>query len=170
MATIVKERCRVGYTISGNSPEVQWLYESAAKTHKIGAMLYMSASRRMVPLPTASGLSQADIVHGIAGLAMQDGGNYTNSTTLVPVAVANDDTVFLTNLSARQTASTSTISITHIGSTFGASVNSSRFFVARGAAAATNSLVYIRNLHDTVGDLYGRVYFQFLRAARAFRR
>src|SRR3989304_1338838 len=103
MATITKEKCRVAYTISGNSPETQWFYESAGKSFKAGAALFFSGSKRLLQFPTATGLSRPDLgTSGIVGIAMQDAGSYTNSTTLVPVAVANDDTVFIANLAARQ--------------------------------------------------------------------
>lgn len=165
MATITKEKLRVGYTISGNSPEVRTAPEGASQSHKAGAVLFMSASGRLRALPTAN-ISQADVSRGIAGMAMQDGGSYTNSTTSVPYAVANDDTVFLSNIASRFTTATATLAYQYRGTVCAGSINASRFYVSVRMVAATNSICKIRDFVDAVGDSFGRVYFQFLRTAR----
>jgi hypothetical protein len=171
MATITKERCRVGYTISGNSAETRVAPEGAGQSFKAGAPLFLSASGRLRVFPTGGTVSRPDLGQGIAGIALQDAGNYTNSTTEVPFVVANDDTVFLSNVASRQSTATATLSYVYIGSVAGASSNGSRFFPAIKMKAATSSLCMVRGFvkPDTVGDSFGRVYFQFLKSARAFR-
>lgn len=168
MATITKEKCRVAYTISGNSPEVATAPEGAGCSHKEGAVLFLSASARLRPLPTAN-ISRPDIGHGIAGLAISDGASYTNSTTLVRYTVANTDTVFVSNIASRFTVATATLALQYRGSCAAGSINASRFYVSVRMVAATNSLVKIKDFVDSVGDTYGRVYFQFLRTCQAFR-
>lgn len=166
MATVTQAKARVAYTISGKSPEIRTAYESAGKTHKAGAFLYLSASQRLVPLGTGA-VGQGDIVLGIAGQALKDGGNYTNSTTEVPFLVANHDTVWLANVASRFSAATATISAVHVGSVAGASCNGSRFYVSIRMVGATGSMVLVRGKFedDAYGDTYGRVYFQFLKRA-----
>lgn len=169
MATITKIPCRVGYTISGNSPEVREAPEGASQTYKAGAILFKSATA-LRALPTAS-ISRVDCGQGIAGLSLADAGNNTVSTTLTRYVVANDDTVFLTNIASRTSVATATLAYRYIGTACQGSINSSRFYVNVKMVAATNSICVIRDFvrPDTVGDTYGRVYFQFLRAARCFR-
>lgn len=170
MATFTRRRMRVGYTISGNSPEVRNLYEGASQTYKAGAVCFLSASKRMRALPTAN-LSRADVGQGLAGVATKDAGNYTNSTTQVPFYVINDDTVWIGNIASRFSAATATLQIAHIGSVCGASVTNSGVFPSIRMVAATNSLMMVRGFVEgsAVGDTYAEVYFQFLKAARAFR-
>ena len=171
MATITKERARVGYTISGNSAETRSAPEGAGQTFKAGAMLFLSASGRLRVIPTGGTVSRPDLGQGVAGMALQDGGNFTNSTTEVQYIVANDDTVFLSNIASRQSTATATLSFVYIGSVCGASANGSRFFPAVKMKAATSSLCMVRGFvkPDTVGDSFGRVYWQFLKSTKAFR-
>ena len=173
MATITKSRIQVR-TISGNSPEIREGFEGALCTHKAGAVLFMSASGRLRPLPTAN-LSRADVAQGIAGVAIKDGANFANSNTTasrkVPFYVANDDTVFISNIASRTSVATATYNARYQGTVCGGSVNASRFYPSIKMVAATNSLCVVRGLYeqDAHGDTYARVYFQFLRTARAFK-
>lgn len=168
MATRTLAQLRVGYTISGNSPEIRVAVEGASQTHTKGLPLFLTATA-LRAVPTTE-FSQADLVRGIAGIAQIDGGNYTNSTTEVEYVVANDDTVFLGNVISRESAATATLAHRYIGSVCGASNTASRFYVNVKMTAATNSLLIPRGFYesDNSGDTYGRVYFQFLRASRAF--
>lgn len=167
MATITQEQNRVAYTISGGSPEVRVAREGASQSYTKGQPLFLTATcLRAVPTTECS---QADLVRGIAGIANQDGGSYTNSTTEVEYVVANDDTVFMANVISGQSEATSTLNHRYIGSVCGASNTASRFYVHVKMTAATNSLLIPRGLVDNSGDKYGRVFYQFLGAARVFK-
>lgn len=168
MATLQKEPLRVGYTISGNSAETSEGIEGASQTYKAGAVLFLSASGVLRSLPTAN-ISRADVSRGIAGVALADANNNTNSTTKIRYLVVNDDTVFQSNISSRFTTATATLARQYRGTVCAGSINSSRFYVSVRMVAATNSICMIRSFIDNPGDQYGRVYFQFLKAARAYR-
>ena len=170
MATLTRQRSRVAYTIGGSSPEVKNLTEGASQSHKAGAIMFMSASGCLRALPTAS-ISRTDVGQGIAAMALQNGGSYTNSTTKVPFLVINPDTVFVGNIASRTSAATATLRNSLVGSVFGASINNSTVFPNTKTVAATNSLLIIRGIFedDAVGDTYGRVYFQFIQKVCAFR-
>lgn len=171
MATLTRERTRVAYTISGNSPEIRQAPEGASQTYGEGAFLFLSASSRLRALPTAS-ISRADVAKGIAGMALADGASRTNSTTMIRFTVANPDTVFIGNIASRQSTATATLAYVQLGSVFGASINASTVFPNVKSVAATNSLLIVKGFFedDAIGDTYGRVYFQFLRNACAFGR
>lgn len=171
MATLTRQRTRVAYTISGNSPEVRGFVESAGKTHKAGAFCYPTASGRMIPVAGTGWLSKPDLgARGLAAVALKDGGNYTNSTTTVPMVVINDDVVFLGNVLSKVSTARSTISYSMIGTVGTASFSNSGLWPTHNVAA-TSSIITFRALFedDSVGDTYGRVYFTVNRACRAFK-
>lgn len=177
MATITKQRNRPAYTISGNSPEIRELVEGASQTYKAGCICFPSASGRMIGKTSSSSTistgnpSKGDFGRGIMAMAIKDAGNYTNSTTKVPFYIINDDTVFLGNVVQRLVAAQASLSYAMIGSLAGGSFTNSGMFVNLKMVAATNSLVAIRGLFedDSVGDLNGRCYYQYIRAVRALR-
>lgn len=171
MATLTRQRSRVAYTISGNSPEVRMFIESAQKTHKAGAFCYPTSSGRMIPVAGTSNLSKPDLgAKGLACVATKDGGNYTNSTTEVPFIVINDDTVFLGNVLSIVSTARSTISYSMIGTVGTASFSNSGLWPCH-MDQATGSIITFRGLFedDAAGDTYGRVYFTINRACRAFK-
>ena len=176
MATITKQRSRVAYTISGNSPEVKQAIEGASQSHKAGAICFPSSSGRMIAKTSNSSTisvgnpSKGDFGgRGIMAVALKDGGSYTNSTTAVPFLMINDDTVFIGNVVNRLVAASGTIGIAMIGTVGGGSFHNSGMYVMRTTLAATNSILTIRGLFedDSAGDLNGRVYFTFNKAVRA---
>ena len=173
MATFTRERVRA-VTRSGGPPEIRYFPESASRTHKAGCVMYLSASSRVIPGGVGIITNSADIGTpstssrgGIVGFALADGGNYTNSTTMVPVLVANSDTLFITNLVSRTSTATATASYALVGSILAASCNASRFYLSTTLKAATCSIGYVAGFHPqtAVGDTYGLVYFKFLTAA-----
>lgn len=170
MATLTKVRSRVAYTISGNSPEIRELVESAGKSHKAGCVMFPSASGRMTPVGTGA-VGRADVGRGVMAIALKDGGSYTNSTTKVPMLIINDDTVFLANIVSRFSTATATLAQQIVGSLCGASMTNSGMYVSWRLVGATGSMCVVRGIFedDAIGDSFGRVYFQFLRANRANR-
>jgi hypothetical protein len=175
MATITREPCRVHYTISGNSPEVREVLQGSLTTFKVGSVLMLTASGRVRRNAGVGQLSGANFAHGalyqgVAGLAMQDSSSETGtSTTKVKIAVANPDSVFIANVVGR-TAAVSVTAQAMIGSVGSCSYAGTRFYVQRNGTAATCSTLHIRDVLDTVGDTYGRVSFQFMRAYMAYRK
>ena len=171
MATLTKIRPRPAYTISGNSFETRVAPEGASQSYKAGAILTLSASGRLRSVPTTTGYSAADLVRGIAGMAIKDAGNYTNSTTLVSYYVANDDTVFVGTGISRASAAVSSLAYANIGTVAAGSFTNSGLYIAMTGKAATNSICHIRGFFesDAVGDQYGRIYFQFTKRMRAFK-
>lgn len=172
MATLTKERNRVAYTISGNSPETREGVESASKTFKRGCVLNLSASGRLVPVTGTGQPSKPDFgVRGVAGWALADAGNNTNSTTKVKFLVANDDTVMLSNIASRFSTATASLSQSYVGTVCAGSFTNSGMFVSVRMVAATNSICTVRGIYeqDAIGDVFGRVYWMFNKAVRAFK-
>jgi hypothetical protein len=180
MATIGKIKCRAYQTKSGNSPEIRWWIQGTAETFKKGALLYLTASNtvRYVALASGAGTGFDTVRKRIVGIALKDADNITLQATanagttkdyLIPVHMANSDTVFISNIISRTSAAVSTLQYADMGKACCASLNASVCYVDRSSSAAS-SILKVVDFVDGYPDKYGRVLWQLLPAAYAFER
>ena len=175
MATITKARCQAYKTISGNSPKITYHVQGTAETFKKGALLYLTSTMTVRKFPNGQASTAFDTWRTrILGIAGADATDYTLQATAnaagpnMPVYVANRDTLFMSNCCNRSVASTGSLAYADLGKVACASGNASMFFVEL-AASAPSSLLRIVEFVDAKGDLYGRVLWQLLHPAHAFR-
>jgi hypothetical protein len=172
MATIGQRRCKVYGTVSGGSPRRMYFIQGSGEIFKRGALLYLTASNTVRVFMTDTTTTAWDSIRKrIVGIADKDADNYTleataNAGNKIPVWVADDNTIFISNVISRTSAATSTLNYTDRGRAFLASVNSSMVYADRASSAAS-SIAKIIDLIDAKGDKYGRVLWQVMAAARA---
>lgn len=154
MATIPLRPLEVIGSVSGNSPSKLSFEEAASQTFKKGAVVCFNSAGRII--------EAVDNPTNVVGVAEQDGHNYTSTATTnrCEVTIANDDTMFLGNLS-----STSTTALTDVGYGYGIAKTGNNWHVVK---SVTNRRVRVMQLEprDNVGDQNGRVWFQFLSTVR----
>ena len=155
MATIAKRAIDVAKTISGNPARMLSFPEAASQTFKKGAVLTFNASGYVI-------VSASDNPTRILGVAAEDAHNATSDgDKKIMFYVADDDTVFLANLS-----DSAVTALTDRGRDCGIKNESGTWTVDKTATKA-NSRLIICDLHadydtvEAVGDTNGRVHFQF---------
>lgn len=147
MATIPLQPLEVKGTISGNAPQVVALPEGASQTWKIGAILTLTAG-----YVVEAGADPARVL----GVATKPGQNLTNNGDAeTEVYVANDDTIFIANMSGKASA------VTDVGLAYSV-VHTGNNWHVDGADIA-NRIAIIERLdpRDAVGDTNHRVHFLF---------
>ena len=158
MATIGKRALEVAKTVSGNSPFTLDFQEAVTQTFKKGALLTFDAAGRL----TEAGADPTRIV----GVAAEAGHSYsaTSTTNTCKVWVANEDTIFVGNVSG-----SSVTALTDIGGRYGVVLASGLWHVDKtdgrivgGTAANARVLVVDLDSRDAIGDTNGRVHFTIL--------
>jgi len=149
MATISKRRMEVAKTIHGNSPWTATFPEAASQTFKLGAIVTLNASGHVVEC----GADPTQIL----GIACGDAHNDSvAATSTVAVWIADDETLFVGNLSG-----TSVTALTDVGMGYGVVKDGNNWHVDKTDVANRRVIVVELDSRDAVGDTNGRVLFMF---------
>lgn len=153
MATIAIQPMRPYKTISGGPPFRMKMVEHASQTFKVGAILVQDQSTGKLKEAAAD----PDRIFGIAEEDGHDVASPGNSDN-VAFALATGDTVFVGNLFTAQTTA-----YTDIGGSYGVTKVGNNWTVDK-TKVTTSRRVRIIDLdrRDAVGDIQGRVLFQFV--------
>lgn len=154
MATISLRALEVAKTIHGNSPWTGEFPEAASQTFKKGAIVTFNSSGHVVE-------AGADPVQ-VLGVAAEDASNDSvaaNSKTTV--WIADDETIFVGNLSG-----TSTTAQTDIGAGYGLVKTGNNWHVDKTDVANRREIIVDLDPRDSVGDTNGRVHFIFFGSFR----
>src|SRR6266850_2656830 len=146
MATIPLRTFNVAKTIHGNSPWTLTFPEAASQTFKLGAL---------VALDSAGNIAEcgADPT-GILGVVAADASGTTGAD--VTVWIADDETVFVGNLSG-----TSTSDRRDVGKDFGVVKTGNNWLIDKTDLANRRVVIVDLDRRDAVGDTNAREHFVF---------
>src|SRR5574342_240815 len=146
MATIALQPLEVKGTISGNAPQVITLPEGASQTFLPGAVLTLTAG-----YVVEAGADPARVL----GVACEPGQNLaSNGLKEAKVYIANDDTIFVGNLTNGATA------VTDVGLAYSL-VKSTYWHVDKADVTSRICIIQKLDPRDALGDTQGRVHFIF---------
>lgn len=157
MATQNLVPLQVAYTLSGGPAPVVSLLEATSQTFKKGELVYL-ASGYVTVCSTDPSL--------IIGIANEDAHNITAGTQRVSVTLLNG-VVFKANV-YHATAASAVTAQTQVGSSYGVVAVSNKWFVDISEESSKRVTIMDLVQEDTVGDTYGRVYFQIANAYNMF--
>jgi len=160
MATIALRALSVSKTVHGNSPWTQTFPEAASQTFKGGAIVSLDANGRVIE----AGTDPARVL----GVAASDGANDSvagNSQTTV--WVADDETIFVGNLSSNAPTTTAQVDIGRGYGVFKEASTGTPWTVDKSDLTNRRVIVVDLDRRDAVGDTNGRVLFMFFSQFRA---
>lgn len=156
MATQNLGHIEVVGTISGNAPQM-WNFEMATtQTIYKGSVISLNA--------TGYGIIAIVDEDKIVGVAMEPVVS-TSANESISIAIANSDTIFRANVYAAAAADAITSRVI-VGHTYDLTPISNQWHVDLTQNTPRCQILRL-DPDDAVGDTYGRVWFQFIKANRA---